>query len=62
MLPEAVKKNVATVAYDSDTLEYYGIAKGDTVVFARDADYEMELDGETVYRMRIDDILYVEKA
>jgi co-chaperonin GroES (HSP10) len=62
LLPEAVKKNVATVAYDSDTLEHYGIAKGDTVVFARDADYEMELDGDTVYRMRIDDILYVEKA
>jgi co-chaperonin GroES (HSP10) len=57
-----IKKNVATILYESDELDREGIKKGDKVYFATNADYEMELEGETVYRMRIDDILYVEKS
>jgi co-chaperonin GroES (HSP10) len=62
LLGPSVKKNVATILYESDELDREGIKKGDKVYFATNADYEMELEGETVYRMRIDDILYVEKS
>lgn len=62
LLEPSVKKNVATILYESDELDREGIKKGDKVYFANNADYEMELEGETVYRMRIDDILYVEKS
>lgn len=62
LLEPSVKKNVATVLYESDELDREGIKKGDKVYFANNADYEMELEGETVYRMRIDDILYAEKV
>lgn len=62
LLQPSVKKNMATILYESDELDREGIKKGDKVYFANNADYEMELEGETVYRMRIDDILYAEKA
>jgi co-chaperonin GroES (HSP10) len=62
LLQPSVKKNIATILYESDELDREGIKKGDKVYFANNADYEMELEGETVYRMRIDDILYAEKA
>lgn len=62
LLEPSVKKNFATILYESDELDREGIKKGDKVYFANNADYEMELDGETVYRMRMDDILYVEKS
>jgi len=62
LLQPSVKKNIATILYESDELDREGIKKGDKVYFANNADYEMELEGETVYRMRIDYILYAEKA
>ena len=33
------------------------IKPGDTVMFIKDADYEMEVEGEKLYRMRNQDIL-----
>lgn len=62
LLSAPVKTRMATVLYNSDSLGEHGIFKGDRVCYAVNADYEMEFDGRTVYRMRIDDILYVEQG
>ena len=60
LLSAPVKTRMATVLYDSQALEEHGISKGDRICYAINADYEMEFNGATVYRMRIDDVLYVE--
>ncbi len=61
LLSAPVKSRMATVLYDSDVLAENGIYKGDRICYSINADYEMEFEGKTVYRMRIDDILYVEE-
>lgn len=62
LLSKPVKTRMATVLYDSDVLAENGIYKGDRVCYSINADYEMDFDGLKVYRMRIEDILYVEQG
>jgi len=48
------------VAFTNKVLEEAGIRVGDTVGFSKNSDYEIEIDGEKYWRMRFDDLLYVE--
>ena len=45
---------------DSEALAELGISKGDIVYFAKDADYEMEIDGKKLWRMNVDHLLAVD--
>lgn len=54
-----VKK--AEVALENDKTEEIGVKKGDIVGIMKNMDYPFKIDGETYYRTRIEDLLYVEK-
>lgn len=45
---------------DSEALAEIGVKKGDIVYFAKDADYEMEIDGKKLWRMNVDHLLAVD--
>jgi len=53
-----VKK--AKVAFENNHLKKLGVKKGDIVGIRKDSDYSFKIDGETFYRTRLDDLLYVE--
>ena len=53
-----VKK--AKVAIENDRLKELGVKKGDIVGIRKDADYSFKIDGETFYRTRLEDLMYVE--
>lgn len=44
------------IRYGSENLKKLGLSEGDKVFFMKDADYEMEIDGETLYRVYIQHI------
>lgn len=46
------------VVYANQELKYAGGNIGDTVYFSKNSDYPMEVKGETLWRMRITDLLY----
>ena len=46
------------VAFDSDALAELGLYKGDRVFFQKNADYEMEIDGEKYWRMNTNFLTY----
>ena len=48
------------IAFTNKVLEEAGLRVGDTVGFSKNSDYEIEIDGEKYWRMRFDDLLYVE--
>ena len=48
------------IIYSSDAIEEAGAKAGDTVYFSKSSDYAMEVNGEKVWRMRINDLLYVD--
>lgn len=49
------------VAFDAPFLEEGGVAVGDTVVFRDKMQYKIEIDGKEYYRVRLEDLLYVEE-
>ena len=49
------------VAFDSPDLKDLGVKKGDVVGFAKDMDYRLIIDEKEYYRVRSEDLLYVEK-
>lgn len=56
---ESVEKEeleVGEVVYLNEVIEAHGLKKGDIVRFAKDSEYDMEIKGETLYRMTFDDI------
>lgn len=54
-----VKK--AEVAMESDKTKEIGVKKGDIVGIMKNSDYPFKVDGETYYRTRVMDLMYVEK-
>ena len=48
------------IIYDSKPINEVGAYAGDVVYFSKSSDYTMEVDGKKVWRMRIDDLLYVD--
>ena len=46
------------VAFDSEAISQLGLKKGDRVFFQKDADYEMELDGQKYWRMNTSMLTY----
>tara|TARA_R110000787_G_scaffold209050_1_gene319109 strand:+ start:35 stop:637 length:603 start_codon:yes stop_codon:yes gene_type:complete len=55
------KRNVAEVYTPHPDLSDQGVNPGDIIGFDKNSDYKIKLDnGDIVYRMRVDDISYVE--
>tara|TARA_R110000796_G_scaffold119534_2_gene233682 strand:- start:1866 stop:2411 length:546 start_codon:yes stop_codon:yes gene_type:complete len=50
------KQLVGEVKYGNDELVKLDILKGDNVCFLPDSEYEFEIEGETLYRMKTKDI------
>lgn len=48
------------VSFDSSDLKDLGVKKGDVVGFAKDMDYRLIIDEKEYYRVRSEDLLYVE--
>jgi len=48
------------VSFDCDELAELGVKKGDVVGFAKDMDYRIQIDDKEYYRVRAEDLLYVE--
>ena len=56
--PEAEKlEQIGIIKYVNSKSKEQGFKPGDKVFFTKDADYEMEIEGEKLYRMRNHDIL-----
>tara|TARA_R110001583_G_scaffold83165_8_gene219886 strand:- start:5879 stop:6565 length:687 start_codon:yes stop_codon:yes gene_type:complete len=51
------KEQIGKIKYVNSKSINDGFKPGDTVMFIKDADYEMEVEGEMLYRMRNQDIL-----
>ncbi len=51
----------ARVPFDCSATEELGIEKGDVVGLKKNRDYEIKIEGKTYFRVRAEDILYVEK-
>lgn len=50
------------IVYDSEAITQAGAQAGDNVYFSKSSDYAMEVNDETVWRMRINDLLYVDNG
>lgn len=51
---------IGRVSFDCDELAELGVKKGDVVGFAKDMDYRIQIDDKEYYRVRAEDLLYVE--
>ena len=51
----------ARVPFDCEATDELGIKKGDVVGLKKNRDYEIKNDGKTYFRVRAEDILYVEE-
>ena len=49
------------IRYSNDRLESYGLSVGDTVSFKPDSEYEFNIDGEKLYRVRTDWLTWTPK-
>lgn len=47
-----------TIRYINKELKELGLKVGDRIGFSKNSEYDMEVEGETLYRMRTKDILY----
>lgn len=52
----------ARVAFDAPWLKELGVAAGDVVGLKKNRDYEITIDDVTYFRVRAEDILYVEET
>ena len=50
------------VAFDSEDIKDLGLKVDDVVGFAKNMDYRFKIDGDEYYRVRTEDLLYVEEA
>lgn len=60
IVQEDIPNDRGRVWADSEELSREGLFKGSVVYFERSSDYEMEVDGEKVWRMLIGDLIYAE--
>ena len=51
------KEQIGVVKYVNSTSIDFGFKPGDRILFIKDADYEMEIEGEKLFRMKNDNIL-----
>jgi hypothetical protein len=51
------KENIGEIVYPNKELSSMGLSKGDLVSFTDDSEYEFEVDGEILYRMKTSDVL-----
>ena len=51
----------ALIKYPSEELSEMGINEGDVVIYRKDCDYEMIIEGQTLFRIRTKDILAVDE-
>lgn len=55
------EKRWGRIVYGSQWLESEGLAVGDVVFFAKDADYEMDINGRKLWRMQMHHLLCVKQ-
>lgn len=60
LVQEDVPNDRGKIKYRSDALEEMDLHPGDVVYFSKNSDYEMEVDGETLWRMMTNDLIYAE--
>ena len=51
------KEQIGVVKHVNSTSIDFGFKPGDRILFIKDADYEMEVEGEKLFRMKNDNIL-----
>jgi co-chaperonin GroES (HSP10) len=49
------------IKYASDKIKEHGLEVGDVVYFQKDADYEMQIEDETLWRMLVQHLMVAEK-
>ena len=62
LLEKEVVETHGEIVYSSNAIEEAGAKAGDTVYFSKSSDYAMEINGEKLWRMRINDLLYVDRG
>ena len=53
---EGFETNTGYIVYGNKHLEKLGVKEGDKINFTKDSEYEFNIDGELLYRMRTLDI------
>jgi co-chaperonin GroES (HSP10) len=56
---EGLEDNTGFLVYSNNTLLDLGVNEGDKVNFRKDSEYEFEVDGNLLYRMKSSDICTV---
>lgn len=56
---EPEENRYGRIMFDSDALAELGVKKGDIVLFSKNSDYEMEVQGKKVWRMYTDHIMAI---
>ena len=59
LLDQEVDNDRGRLLFTSNDIAEEGLEVGDVVYFSKNSDYEMEVDGRKVWRMLINDLLYV---
>ena len=54
---EKYKKNIGTLQILNEEVVDWGLSKGDEIYFTDNSEYEFEIDGELLYRMKTSDLL-----
>ena len=62
LIDEEKRQRRGVIAFDHPELLEMGVKVGDTVGYGASADYDMEVDGENMLRMLLQEILYVEET
>lgn len=60
LVQEDVPNDRGRIWANSQELTREDLSKGSVVYFSKNSDYEMEVDGEKVWRMLIEDLMYAE--
>ena len=58
---ETPRNEKGRIKYASDKIKEHGLEVGDVVYFQKDADYEMQIEDETLWRMLVQHLMVAEK-
>ena len=56
---EEIKTNIGILRHVNSDTKHIGAKVGDKVYFENNADYEMDIEGEKLFRMKNNDLVYV---
>lgn len=56
---EGYEENTGVIVYSNKILDKLGVFEGDKINFTKDSEYEFDVEGEILYRMRSNDICAV---